>query len=416
MAAPGITTATPFLAEKQERLLVFVLAGIQFSHILDFMVMMPLGPTLIAALGIDTRQFALLVSIYTLAAAASGLVAATFIDFFDRKRLLLTLFSLFALATLLCALAPNYGSLLLARGLAGVFGGVLGALLQTIVGDAIPFERRGKASGSVMSATAAASVLGVPASLLLAAQFGWQWPFVAIAGIAAVFLLLALRHIPSLPKRQAPGAARGWRQSFAGIATVLRERNHQTAILFMMLGAFSTFTVIPYITLYLTGNVGLTLEQLPLVYAIGGLAGFLSARRIGALADRWGKVRTYRMVALLSIAPIFAITHLPQLALGWVLLCSTLFFILGPGRAIPAMAITISAVQPPLRGTFLSLNAALQQLSCGVAAFLGGLMVSQASGGAISGYDNAGWLSIATTGLTIWLAGKIHMHIGPPKA
>ena len=416
MAASGMTAIPSPLAAKQERLLVFTLAGIQFSHILDFMIMMPLGPSLIQALKINTPQFGLLVSIYTLAAAASGLLAALFIDFFERKSLLLTLFALFALATLLCGLAPDYPTLLLTRGLAGVFGGILGALLQTIIGDVVPFERRGKASGAVMSATAAASVLGVPASLMLATGLGWQWPFIAIAAVAVVFLGLAARHIPTLPKHRAGPAGRGWKQSFASIGAVLRDRNHLLAMLFMTLGAFSTFTVIPYLTLYLIGNVGLRAEQLPLVYALGGMAGFFTARLIGSLADYWGKVRTYRLIALLSIAPIFMQTHLPPVALGWVLLCSTLFFTLGPGRAIPAMAITISAVQPPLRATFMSLNSAVQQLACGAAAFLGGLMISQAPDGAISGYGAAGWLAIAGTGLTILLAGKIHLHTRPLAA
>lgn len=411
MAAPPAA-----LAGAQERMLVFVLAGVQFSHILDFMVMMPLGPVLTQALRIDARQFALLVSIYTLAAAGSGLLAAAFVDLFDRKRLLLVLFALFVLATLLCALAPDYPSLLLTRGLAGVFGGVLGAMLQTIIGDVIPFERRGRASGSVMSATAVASVLGVPASLMLATQLGWQWPFVVIAVIAVVFLLLAVRHIPRLPRRHPAQAPWGWTRPFAGMRAVLQDRNHRVAMLFMALGAFSTFTVIPHLALYLTGNVGLSAQQMPLVYGLGGIAGFFSARWIGGLADRWGKVRAYRLIALLSVAPIFMLTHMPPLALGWVLLCSTLFFTLGPGRAIPAMAITISAVQPPLRGTFMSLNSALQQLACGAAAFLGGWMVSQTPAGALGGYGHAGWLAIGLTAFTILLAGKIHMHTRPPAA
>lgn len=415
-ASPATAALPAALAEVQERRLVFVLAGVQFSHILDFMVMMPLGPVLTQALGIGARQFALLVSIYTLAAAGSGLVAATFADRFERKRLVLVLFALFILATLLCALAPGYPSLLLARGLAGVFGGVLGAMLQTLIGDAIAFERRGRASGSVMSATAAASVLGVPASLMLATQLGWQWPFVAIAAIAVVFLLLAARHIPHLPRQSLARAPQGDARPFAGMRAVLRDRNHRVAMLFMALGAFSTFTVIPHLALYLTGNVGLSAQQMPLVYGLGGMAGFVSARWIGGLADRWDKVRAYRLIALLSVAPIFMLTHLPPLALGWVLLCSTLFFALGPGRAVPAMAITISAAQPPLRGTFMSLNSALQQLACGAAAFLGGWMVSQAPDGALGGYGHAGWLAIGLTVFTILLAGKIQMHTRPPAA
>lgn len=401
-------------AGRPERLLVLTLAGIQFSHILDFMVMMPLGPALIEALAIDTRQFALLVSIYTLAAAASGLVAAAFVDLFGRRGLLLTLFALFILATLGCALAPDYATLLLSRTLAGAFGGVLAALLQTIIGDAIPFERRARASGAVMSATSLAAVLGVPGALTLAAAFGWQWPFAAIATVAALFWGLAARHVPRLPPHRAGPGSRT--QVVAGMSAVLRDRNHRLALLFMALGAFSTFTVMPYLTLYLTRNVGLAVEDVPLVYVLGGVAGFLVARWIGGLADRWGKVPVYRAVALFSVAPILLQTHLPPLALGWILLCSTLFLTLGPGRAVPAMAITISAAQPPLRGSFLSLCSSSQQLACGIAAYVGGRLIVEGPDGALDGYGAAGWLAVALTGATMLLAGRIRAHVRPPAA
>ena len=394
---------------SEERILLFTLAGIQFSHILDFMVLMPLGPALMNALSISTHEFALLVSIYTLAAAASGILAATFVDLFERKRLLLVFFALFAIATFCCALATGFHSLLLARGMAGAFGGVIAAMVQTMIADLIPFERRGKASGSVMSATAVASVVGVPLALWLSHVFGWRVPFMVIALLALGFLTLAALKLPSLRAHLQGATGR----PFAKMAAVLRDRNHRVAMLFMALGGGSTFIVIPYITLYLSSTVGLSAAQIPLVYAIGGIASFFSARRIGRLADEWGKVRSYRAVALLSIVPIFALTHLPALALGWVLLCTTLFFALGPGRAVSAMAITISAVQPPLRGTFMSLNAAIQQLACGVAAYVGGLMISQQSSGEMLGYGNAGWAAIAITGLTLYLSGQVQMQQSP---
>ncbi|MES2942498.1 MAG: MFS transporter [Pseudomonadota bacterium] len=414
MAAVGGQEKPVWLTVSQERLMVWALAGIQFSQILDFMVMMPLGPSLMPALQINTQQFALLVSIYTLAAAGSGLLAATFVDFFERKALLLTLFALFVLASLSCVLAPDYATLLLTRGLAGMFGGVLGAMLQTIVGDAVPFERRGKASGTVMSAAAVASVIGVPASLVLASKFGWQWSFVAIALVAVVFWVLAACFVPRLPRPPATAPGRIVAQALGRMGTVLRDRNHLLAMLFMALGGFSTFTLIPYLALYLTSNVGLQVAQVPWVYAVGGAAGFFTARFIGTLADRWGKVRTYRWLALLSMVPILVQTHLSVTAFGWVLLCSTLFFTLVLGRAIPAMAITISAVQPPLRGTFMALNSALQQLACGGAAFLGGMLVVQTPTGELDGYGSAGVLALGLTACTVLLAGKIRMHTKPP--
>ncbi|WP_373975491.1 MFS transporter [Chitinibacter sp. SCUT-21] len=404
--------ATP-LSLKHERELLCILAGIQFSHILDFMVLMPLGPVLIKSLALSTHEFALLVSAYTLAAAVSGFLAAAFVDLFERKRLLLLFFFIFILSTLWCAAAGSFESLLTARAMAGAFGGVLAAMVQTMVADLIPFERRGQASASVMSATAVASVLGVPMALLLSNVLSWRVPFVAIGVLAAIFLLLASMKLPSLRSHLLHARcpqANARISPTANLVAVLRERNHCLAILFMALGGGSTFVVIPYITLYLTGSVGVAAELIPLVYAIGGTASFFSARFIGRLADNWGKVKSYRIVAALSILPIFALTHLPAVALGWVLLCTTVFFALGPGRAVSAMAITMSAVKPAQRGTFMSLNAAIQQMANGLAAYIGGMLISQSVSGEISGYGTAGWVAIVITGMTLYLSGKIQLH------
>jgi predicted MFS family arabinose efflux permease len=193
-AASPASTAP--LTPRRELWLLLTLAGIQFTHIVDFMIMMPLGPQLVALFGINDAQFGLLVSAYTFAAGASGLLAATYVDRFGRKRLLLVLYVLFALATLSCALSPNYATLMLARVACGAFGGVLGTLTQTIVGDVIPFERRGRAMAVVMSSFSLATVAGVPAGLWLATQFNWHAPFYALALVCVGLGLLAWRTLP----------------------------------------------------------------------------------------------------------------------------------------------------------------------------------------------------------------------------
>jgi len=186
------------LSRRRELWLLFTLAGIQFTHILDFMIMMPLGPEFTTLFGISDAQFGLLVSAYTLAAGASGLLASTYIDRFGRKRLLLTLYALFALATLACGLAPTYAALMVARVAAGVFGGVLSALCQTIVGDVIPFERRGRAMGIVMTSFSVSTVAGVPCGLFLAAHLGWHAPFIAIAALSMLLAAFAASTLPTL--------------------------------------------------------------------------------------------------------------------------------------------------------------------------------------------------------------------------
>jgi predicted MFS family arabinose efflux permease len=398
----------------RERVLLVTLAGIQFAHILDFMVMMPLGPILMRELGVGTHEFGLLVSAYTFTAAFTGVLAAIFVDRFERKRMLLTMFALFALATLACGLAPGYWTLLAARGTAGAFGGVLGSMVQTIVGDLIPFERRGRASGTIMSAFSLSTVAGVPLSLYLANHFGWRFPFIFIAVLACAFLLLGWKMLPALrghlPTATVSETERA--HPLAAMAAVLRDANHLRALVFMALIMFSGFTVIPYITIYVTANVGIRLEDIPLIYLFGGCATFFTSRLIGRLADAHGKILVYRWMALCSIVPLLVQTHLTPVPLWLMIICSTVFFIFVPGRMVPAMAIVTSAVQPRLRGTFLSMNGAVQQLASGCASYIGGAMIAADVSGHIVGYDTVGYLAVAATLTAMAFVGQIRMHTG----
>jgi predicted MFS family arabinose efflux permease len=397
----------PPLTPRHERYLLFTLAGIQFSHILDFMIMMPLGPVLIKAFGIDTHEFGLLVASYSFSAACSGLLAATFIDRFERKSLLLGIFGLFGLATLACGLAPSFLALMIARGMAGTFGGVMGAMVQTIIGDVIPFSRRAKASGIVSTAFSLSTIAGVPLSLWLANHFLWRAPFILIAVLTVLFILVGMRILPELryhisdKKRAHP---------FSAMFEVLREPNHLNALLFSALLIFSGFTVIPYITLYAVGNVGISIHDIPFIYFWGGAATLVTARLIGHRADLSGKIRIYRLVAVAALLPLFVVTHIGTAPLWLWLVCTTAFFILVSGRMIPAMAIITSAAQPKLRGTFMSLNATVQSLAMGLATTLSGFIITQNSAGQIADYGLVGFIAIAGNMLAILFVARIVMH------
>ena len=308
------------LSPRDERFFLLTLAGIQFSHILDFMIMMPLGPVLMKAFGIGTHEFGLLVASYSFSAAVSGILAATFVDLFERKRLLLIAFSLFALATLACGLAPSYSMLMVARGLAGVFGGIMGALVQTMIGDAIPFSRRARASGIVSSAFSISTIAGVPLSLWLANHFGWRMPFMFIGALSVMFIGIGVRFLPEL-RHHLSDEKRA--HLLSATFSVLGDANHLRALLFSALIIFSGFTIIPYITVYGVNNVGIPLHQIPIIYLVGGSATFISARLIGHWADKHGKVEVYRKVALLAMLPLLAVTHVGTVPLwGW-LICTT---------------------------------------------------------------------------------------------
>jgi len=398
------------LAPRAERLFLLTLAGIQFSHILDFMIMMPLGPILMRAFAIGTHEFGLLVASYSFSAAVSGLLAATFVDRFERKRLLLACFSLFALATLGCAFAPGYLALMLARGLAGIFGGIMGALVQTMIADSIPFARRARASALVATAFSISTVAGVPLSLWLANHLSWRAPFLFIAALSVIFIGIGLRILPEL--RHHISAERRAHLLSATFA-VLAESNHLRALLYSALIIFSGFTVIPYITVYAVSNVGISQHDIPMVYFMGGGATLVTARLIGHWADLRGKVAVYRRVALAAILPLLAITQAGALPLWAWLICTTSLFVLVSGRMIPAMAIIASAARPQLRGTFMSLNGTVQSLAMGLATSLAGFLISMDGTGKMTGYPLVGYVAIGANLLAIAFVSRIVVHEQP---
>ena len=397
---------TSLLSPKRELWVLLTLAGIQFTHIVDFMVMMPLGPQFTQLFNISDAKFGLLVSAYTFSAGASGLLASFYVDRFSRKKLLLTLYVLFAVATMACGLAQTYDTLMLARIAAGAFGGVLAALAQTIVADVIPFERRGRAMGIVMSSFALASVAGVPIGLFLAAQFNWHTPFFAIAGVCVLLAIGAFITLPPLADHLKHQRA----TPVASIMEVLRDANHQKAFAFTALMMIAAFTVIPYITIYTTINGGLTMQQVPYVYLLGGAATLFTARWIGKLTDSVGKAKMFKITAVFAMLSIWLVTLSASFGLWGILLVTTTMFIGMNGRMIPGMAVATSAANPKLRGTFMALNSSVQSAAMGLASFVGGLVISRDAQGLVQYFwVNALIGSIATV-LGVLLVNKLFLY------
>lgn len=383
---------------RSERAMLLILSGIQFCHVLDFMIMMPLGPFLIRALGISTHEFALLVASYSFSASIAGLLIAPVVDRFERKRFLLVIFLAFALATLACGLSPGYGVLLVARGLAGVFGGMMGALVHTMVADAIPIERRARATGFVATAFSVSSIAGVPLSLLLADALGWQAPFLLITVISGALIWFGFKALPDF---RAHLDVRREVRAMHQMLRVAIEPNHLAAMLLTCLVILGGFTVIPYITLYAISNVGIAGDEVPLIYFLGGAATLITARLIGALADRFGKILVFRIVSIGACLPVLLVTNIGPLSLAVYLAITTLFFILVSGRMVPLLAIVGAAVKPQERGTFLSLNATVQSMAMGLASMVGGLFITQSPGGEISGY---GWVGLVAACFNVMAA------------
>jgi predicted MFS family arabinose efflux permease len=391
------------LTRWQERGLLGVLSAVQFSHIVDFMLIMPLGPQLMRLFGITPAEFGILVSAYSFSASIFGFINALYVDRMNRKTVLLFFFALFALATLACGLAPSYALLLLARALAGAFGGSLNAIVQSIIGDVFPPHRRGMATGVVASAFSLASVIGVPLAILIAAAGHWQYPFLLLGVLCIPVWLLARRVVPDITGHVRDDAASPLRN----LHKMLSIRSHQISFLFGALLVLSGFTVIPYISPYQVANVGIAERDLAWIYMVGGAATFFTSRWIGRLADRYGKRRVFRIVALLSLLPIVITTHFPRATLPWILPFSTLFFILVSGRFVPAMAMMNGSAAPRLRGSFLSVNSSLQSMAMGLATIIGSAFLSTNPQGEMIGYGNVGWFACAMALLAIGLSKKL---------
>jgi len=387
-----------------ERTLVLVLAAIQFTHIMDFMIMMPLGPQLMRVMLISPQQFGLLVSAYTLTAAVAALAVAFYTDRFDRRQTLLFLYAGFVISTLLCGIAPGYNELLTARAVAGAFGGVAGATVHSIIGDAIPENRRGAATGMIMSAFALSSIIGVPIGLVLAAHFSWRAPFLLLVAVSVLVFILTWRILPPMRSHIVAGEAH---RPLEQMKSVLGTANHLRAFAFMFALMFAGFSVIPFISPYMVANVGLKETDLPYLYLFGGLATVFSSRYIGKLADRYGKRQIFTLIGLISIAPLLITTNLPP-APVWVAICaSVIFMVFVSGRFVPAMALVISSVEPRLRGGFMSINSAIQQLGLGAASFLAGTIIGHGAGGTLTNYWLVGFIAVGATLLAIALAWRV---------
>lgn len=395
------------LPQAQERHLLWLLMLTQFTLIMDFMVMMPLGPQIMQALQITPAQFAAAVSAYSLCAGASGLLAATYIDRFDRRRLLLAMYALFALSNLACALAGSYVLLLLSRAFAGIGGGVLGSIVMAIIADVIPVQRRGAATGTVMTAFAMASVLGVPVGVLLGAHFHWSAPFWLLTALSLVVLGGAARLVPPLDKHlaaQPPSLA----QVLPNLVALFTNPRHLNAFALTLMLMVSQMLVIPFISPVLVANHGIDPAQLSWMYMAGGVAAFFTSRLVGRLADRHGKHRVYRVAVALSLLPVLFMTHLPA-AVGFVgmLLFFPFFMVSMNGRVVPLQALQTTVPQPAQRGAFLSANSAVMSLGTGLGAWLGGLLLSTGARGQIAGYGTVGWIAAALALATALWVGRV---------
>jgi MFS transporter, DHA1 family, inner membrane transport protein len=395
---------------RREHLVVLILAAVQFTTIVDFMIVMPLGPQLMRNLRINPAQFGLIVSSYTFAAGVAGLIASSLVDRFARRTTFMALNVGFLLGTLCCGLAPSYELLVVARIATGAFGGILGGMAMAIIGDVFPEERRGRATGSLMTGFALASVAGVPLGLLLGTNYGWHVPFIALAIAGLPALALTPLALPALDAH----VGKLHEHPLRSLLETFSEPNHLKAFALIVTLMIGSFTVFPYLSAYLVANVGMTERQLPLVYIAGGGLTLFAAPIVGRLADRHGKLKIYRIVAPGSALLLLLITHLPPAPVAVAVGLFGALMVCNVGRMIPAMAIITSSVEPRRRGGFLSANSSVQHVASGIGAYLGGVIVVPGEGGRIEHFGTVGWIAAGATLFSIWLAARVRVLAGAP--
>jgi len=378
---------------RKENILLIILAAINFTHIMDFMILMPLQEFLVPVFHITPKEFSYLVASYAFSAFVSSLTASFFVDRFDRKKVLLFAYVGFVAGTLACAFAPTYQTLIAARIIAGLFGGLIGAQAMSIVGDTFPYERRGRAMGALMGAFALAAVAGVPIGLFLADNFGWHIPFLAIGILGILIIPFIVIFIPKMTSHLSAVRTK----PLDVYLSVLGSRNQQMGLLMMFTLILSHFAAIPFIAPFLEKNVGFTKSQIALMYCLGGIVSFFSSRIIGKLADKYGKHKVFSILLISSTIPVYLLTNMPHIAYYYVLIVTTLFFILAGGRMVPAQALITSVVPPRLRGGFMNLNSSLQQLGTGLAAFIAGSIVTKNEAGELEHFQIVGYIGIAIT-------------------
>lgn len=397
---------------RKERILLVVLALVQFTHITDFVILMPLGPQLIRVFGFSAAQFSVLVAAYALSAAVCSLGAALLLDKWDRKTTLLWLYGGFLLGTAICGFAQSYYQLLVGRVLAGAFGGCVASVVLAIVGDTIPAERRGRAMGIVMTAFSVATVFGLPLGLAVAAHLGWTWVFFGIALVGAVVLAIAAATLD--PCRFHLEKARS-ETPFEELKSILSSPLNGLGLLLAALVVGTTFMVIPFLSPSLVANAGVREDQLSWIYFVGGLCTFFSTPRVGRLSDAYGHARVFFVMALLSIGPILLITHWSIAPLWETLILTSAFMVLGGSRMVPIMAILTSLVPPSRRGAYMSLVSVSQQSALGLASFTVGRIVVTEPSGRLSHYSVAGWVSVCLTFLSIAVLGWVQKALVSPK-
>src|ERR1700722_9052605 len=411
MDKPVTSAPVQMKFSRYEKVVIGILGFLQFTVILDFMIISPLGAIVMPSLQISPQQFGLAVSSYAFSAGVSGFLAAGFADRFDRKRLLLFFYFGFMLGTLLCALATTYPLLLGARIVTGLFGGVIGSVVLAIVTDLFPLEMRGRVMGVISTAFAASQVLGLPAGLYLASHWDWHAPFLAIVAIgipAGVIIMLLMQPVVghlALKQERSP---------LMHLIHTITEPRYRLAFLLVALLPTGGYMLVPFGTADIVNNSRFAFTVLPVIYLVTGVSTIFVGPLVGKASDSFGKFPMFCFGSLVTLILVPIWTNIGHVPLATVIVINVILFAGIFSRMIPAQALMSAIPEPTKRGAFNAVSASLQQFAGGISSAAAGALVVAMPGGKLGHFNRVGLVVMAVSIVSATLMYFVHKQVPEP--
>lgn len=401
------TSTVPF--SRYEKFVIFILAITQFTVILDFMVMAPLGDLLLKSLAMDTQDFGIAVSAYAFSAGASGLLTAGFADKFDRKKLLLFFYIGFIVGTLFCGLAYSYETLVAARIFTGLFGGVIGSISMAIITDIFSLQQRGRVMGFVQMGFGASQVLGIPIGLYIANKWFWEAPFFLIVALSIVIALLIGFYLRPV---NAHLALQQDHKPLMHLWNTLKNKEYRIGFVATTFLSVGGFMMMPFGTIFAVNNLGVHPDQLPLLFMVSGVTSLIFMPFIGKLSDKMNKYLLFSIASIWLMLVCVVYTNMAQIPLWLVMVINILMMFGIMSRMVPSSALTSAVPEGKDRGAFMSINSSIQQIAGGIAAAIAGLIVYQEhKNSPLMNYDIVGYVVVAVSCLSIVLMYRVNQLI-----
>jgi len=403
-----MSKSVPFT--KYEKIVILLLSLTQFSVVLDFMVMAPLGDLLTKSMHLKPASFGLVVSAYAFSAGISAMLASGFADRFDRKKILLFFYIGFIIGTFLCGISNSFYTLFFARIFTGIFGGVMGSISLAIITDLFEMDKRGRAMSFIQMGFGASQVLGIPIGLYLANHWGWEAPFLLIAVFAvlvAIALFIFLKPVTAHLLHQVRNNA------MHHFWSTISKRKYTLGFSTTALLSIGGFMMMPYGTIFAVNNIGVTHDQLPFLFMTAGVTSLVVMPIVGKLSDQWSKIKLFGFASILMIFVSVVYTNLSDLPFYVVLIFNILMMTSIMSRMVPSSTLISAIPEPQDRGAFMSINSSLQQMAGGFAAIIAGLIVTQANENApLQNYNIVGYVVSVVVLITIFFMIQIQKRVG----